>query len=129
MMLTYFCPRCWNTVPEAAKWCPQCRYELTEWEQLPFTEKLLHALAHPIAENRLFAIEQLGKMKFEPAVPQLAILGERAENYYVQREALIALTRIGSPASRQAILRMTQHPSKLIQALALELLGKADKSS
>ena len=122
--MTFYCPQCWREVPADATECPSCGYDISAHEALSYEEKLIAALAHPIRENRLFAIQALGDPAYRGALPHLAKVLREAQDYYVLRETLVALSRIDSPESRALIVQATEHPSKLGRNFANQLVAK-----
>jgi hypothetical protein len=50
--MTFFCPCCFAEIPQAAKSCQLCGVDIELWRNHPYTERLTHALGHPLAEIR-----------------------------------------------------------------------------
>ncbi len=124
-MLTFYCPACWRTITGEETQCPSCGYELSKYEALSFEEKLLHALEHPIPEQRRLAIQILGKLGSQAAIPGLEIILQTEVNdIFVLREAVIALDKIPGQRSREALKRATRHPYPIVRELAISLLDK-----
>ncbi len=120
--MTFYCPTCWHEMSEAATQCPICSYDLKAYESLPYAEKMLLALSHPIRENRLMAIEALGRLQYVDAVPHLARLLKQEEDYYSSREALLALSRINTKEGWQLIKEASDHASQLVRHYAGQMI-------
>lgn len=121
--LRSFCPSCWTQLDDEFPICPVCGYNLAAHSALPYEEKLLLALNHPVRDHRMMAIETLGRLKSRRAIPALGRLLDTERDYYTVREALSALARIGTPASMALVRRATQHPSPLVRRVARDLLA------
>jgi HEAT repeat protein len=124
-MVTYFCPYCWQQVAEADEVCPACGADIMEFTRLPYRQKLLRALHHPVADTRLTAIQQLGELRAAEALPDYERLLETEEDFYVLREVLAALAKLDSRDSKAVIERATHHRSKLVSKAAEQLLRPA----
>jgi HEAT repeat protein len=70
-MVHTFCPNCFKDIGPDAEICRSCSINVKKWvAQKSYTERLIHALKHPIAEVRMRAIISLGKLKeVKSAVP------------------------------------------------------------
>ena len=106
MTLTYFCPQCWRELDAQATVCPYCGYDLAAYEQLPFEQKLLRAVRHPVQDNRIVAIQSLGRMRSEAAVVVFASVLASEESFFVIREIAFALAQIGNEQSRELLERL-----------------------
>ncbi len=120
--MRYFCPSCWREIDAAPQRCPACGADLTRFHALPYEDKLLRALRHPVLDHRLMAIVILGQRRSERAVPSLRAVLDSEDNVYVLREALRALARIGGPRAQAALQAATSHRARLVRELAQELL-------
>jgi hypothetical protein len=99
-MVTYFCPKCWREVePDAGK-CVSCGYDTAEYSLLPYEQKLLMALGHPIQDNRMLAVQLLGELKSSAALPCFKYMLDVEGDFYILREVLNALAKLGSTESR-----------------------------
>src|SRR5512138_1367192 len=59
--MTYFCPQCFAQIAKETIDCPACGIHVPSWQQtLDYTDRLIHALNHPLAEVRMGAIISLG---------------------------------------------------------------------
>lgn len=121
--MTFYCPKCWSEIPENAGHCPVCSYDLSAYESLSYEDKMIFALSHPIRENRLMAIEALGRLQDSKAVPHLAALLKQDEDYYVLREALLALSRIDTEDAWALIQGAAAHESTLVSHYAERLVS------
>jgi phosphoserine phosphatase len=85
-----------------------------------------------VSEKRYLAIQILGKLGCQAAVPGLAkIIDTETNDIYALREALDALSNIQGPHSRDVLQRATTHPYPLIRQLAetlLEIHSMAEKT-
>ncbi len=123
MKLTYFCPDCWHETDGQVDVCPNCGYDLSAYEQLPYEQKLLCAVRHPVQDIRLLAIQLLGQLRSAAAVPVFqAVLGSE-ENIFVLREIAWALAQIGDPSSQKLLEQLASHRLPMVQRLARDLLA------
>lgn len=123
-MIHHFCLRCWAEIAEGDSSCPTCGYALQQYLELSYEEKLLLALQHPIRENRMMAIELLGRLGSRRALPEFEKMLQTESDFYLLREILYALAQIEDPQSQASLLNSTQHRSKLVRELASKLLAK-----
>ena len=119
-MEIYFCPNCWRWGPTVQEHCPACGYALADYHALSYDERLVRAVRHPIQENRMIAVELLGKRRYAPAVAVFADLLATERDYYTIREVARALRRIDTPESRAVLDRLRYHSSPLVRALLAE---------
>ncbi|HRS88660.1 MAG TPA: HEAT repeat domain-containing protein [Smithellaceae bacterium] len=103
--------------------CPKCGYDLTHFDKLSFEEKLISALGHPIRENRMMAVETLGKLRSVKAVAVFADILKNESDYYLIREIILALKKIDCPESRKMINELKTHRSNLVKNM-IETLNK-----
>jgi len=70
-MAHFFCPNCFDEIKPDAEICQSFSISIKEWmAQKSYTERLIHALNHPIAEVRRGSIISLGKLKeIKAAIP------------------------------------------------------------
>ena len=125
MRLTYFCPNCWRELNAQTRMCPYCGYDLAVYEQLPFEQKLLRAVSHPVQDNCIVAIQSLGRMRSEAAVPVFAKVLRTEESFYVIREIARALAQIGSVPGRELLEELCLHKLPMVRRLAQELLTQS----
>jgi len=124
-MPTFWCPFCWHAMASPTEQCPVCCADLARYTRLPYEEKLLLALRHPIAENRMIAIEILGRIGYAPAVPLLARVLREDGDPYLLRAAVVALARIGNHEARALLEQATSHVSVIVRQAAAEALTHA----
>ncbi len=116
-MATFYCPNCWRWGPTILEICPACGYALADYHALSYDERLVRAVRHPVRENRMIAVELLGKRRYAPAVAVFAELLATERDYYTIREVARALRRIDTPESQAVLNRLRCHPSRLVRAL------------
>lgn len=119
MAIRYFCPSCWRQMRGEGIRCFHCGYDLSGEALLSYEEKLLRALTHPVRENRMMAIQVLGEMRCLKALPRFAAMLAQEQDIYIIIEIMEALHRIGNKESRDLILRLKSHPSKLVRNKAV----------
>jgi len=92
---------------------------------LSFFKKLLSALEHPVPERRLLAVQILGRLGSQEALPALgSLLATEANDVYLLREALLAISQIQGPRSRDLIQQATAHPYRLVREMADALIRR-----
>lgn len=69
MPTRFFCPNCWNEIAEGNSICPYCGFDLSSYDTLSYEQKLILSAKHPIRENRMIAIQLLGKLRSQAAPP------------------------------------------------------------
>lgn len=122
--MTFWCPRCWRSIPVECAVCPACSFDLDAYERLPFAEKLLLSLHHPVAENRMIAVEMLGRMRYAPAVAEFDKLLRQDPDALFLRAVAAALREIGTAEARSALERATDHPAALVRHAAEAALAR-----
>jgi HEAT repeat protein len=122
MSVTYFCPACWHEVDHEAARCSACGADLRGYADLSYEDKLLVALNHPVREYRMMAVQTLGRLRSQRAVPSFARLLETEVDYYLLRQVLDALARIGGPDAEALIRGATRHRSTLVRSVAEAVL-------
>lgn len=124
-MLTFYCPSCWKKIRSDDLICPECGYDLSNFSSLSYEEKLLLALHHPVPGNRMVAIQTLGDLHSQLALPELEkTLKNLREDVYTLRETVIAIAKIPGEDSRVLLKEATRHPYTLVRHKAEELLKK-----
>lgn len=120
--MTRLCPGCWQPFEAGGERCPRCGRPVAADDAASYEVKLLDALGHPVPEVRMLAVQILGERKSTRAVPALVtLLNDEHADFYLQREALLALARIGSLEALQAVRAACGHPSRLVRDLARRL--------
>lgn len=118
----YFCPNCWETSNEQAVICPHCHYDLTHYQSLTYDQKLIHALRHPVRENRMMAAQLLGDLRRPEAIKVFAEMLQTETDYYFIREIVGALRKISGKDSIALLRELQNHPSALVRQLVQNTL-------
>lgn len=119
-MLTFFCPGCWTEIQGSDFVCPACGFNLSDYARLPYEEKLILALSHALRENRMMAIRLLGDLRSKRAVDAFEAILKTEEDFYIVRELVRSLRKIGSARSGRILEGLRNHPSRLVQGVATE---------
>lgn len=99
--MDFFCPNCWEKVPEKAKHCPACGRSLAA-DGEDYVDKLLTALHHFEPMRAALAIQILSEMMGEPrAIVPLVELLDTAHDANVLRSAVVALGRFAKSDSER----------------------------
>jgi HEAT repeat protein len=123
--VTFFCPGCGATAEPADSRCPTCGFDFRAHGGDSYEQKLIVALAHPIREHRMMAIQVLGDLRSTAAVEPLKSILAAEDDHYVLCEALTALAKIDTTDSRTAVAdAAASHPSRLVQRYAARLLER-----
>jgi HEAT repeat protein len=121
--VTFFCPGCGTRIDPAEALCPACGFDLCAHLGDSYEQKLILALAHPIREHRMMAIQVLGELRSVAAAEPLKAILAAEDDYFVLREVLTSLARIDSDGCRAAVAdAAVSHPSKLVRRFAARLL-------
>ncbi len=90
----------------------------------------MHALKHPVRENRLLAIRLLGRLRTAAALPHFERLLETEEDVYVLLEVLQALCLMETPESQKLLAKTAiWHKAELVRRQAQRLLMHAQKET
>ncbi|GAB4349081.1 MAG: hypothetical protein OHK0047_43140 [Leptolyngbyaceae cyanobacterium] len=92
-MVTYFCPNCWNKVDGKDAVCSHCGFSLTEYSNLSYEKSLILSLHSSIMNNRMIAIQILGELRSQEALPGFKEIIETENDFYSLREVLCALSK------------------------------------
>jgi HEAT repeat protein len=118
--LTSYCPNCWIETRPDDRTCPGCGFRMAAFDSLGYEGKLLLALKHPIRENRMLAIEILGDIKSQTAVPAFANIIDEEEDPYVLGAIARAIVRIGGHSTRALLAKLASHPSVIVRQTAAD---------
>lgn len=126
-MVQYFCPACFAEVDFGAPVCPVCGVDAAEWERHhDYTDRLIHALGHPVPTTRMMAILALkGRSDPETAMP-LALCAQAFPVDAVQSlEIVRAIDGMPHEAPQRlgALRNLTTHESQLVRTAARRALG------
>jgi hypothetical protein len=117
-MVYTFCPNCFDDIGPDAEICESCRINVKEWmAQKSYTERLIHALNHPIAEVRMGAIISLGKLKeVKAAVPLAQCALEHPIDIVQGLEIIRALRQMHFTREvEQGLKMLSKHPARAIR--------------
>jgi hypothetical protein len=122
--MRFFCPRCWRDFDKDLRICPQCGLRIREfWESKDYVEKLIIALEHPEKETPIRAAWLLGQLKDSRAVQPLIDLVNKTDDVYIARAAVHALGEIDTPAARQFLSTLANHPAKMVRDEVQQILS------
>jgi len=124
--VTNYCPYCWQTVEGQEETCSACGKHLNGYHSLPYEEKLLLALRHPIRENRALAVHILGKLKSEKAFKEFEKQLIENDDIFDLYEIMMALTNYSCRAKVPWFMTMVSHPAPPVSRLARRLLNQAE---
>jgi len=87
---------------------------------LPYEEKLILALKHPIRENRMLAIQLLGELRSKKAISVFTAMLHDETDFYIIREVVRSLRKIGGKDSEQLLSTLSEHSSSMVRKLLVE---------
>jgi len=80
------------------------------------------ALRHPVREHRMMAIQLLGDMKSQAAVPAFRSIIRAGDDFYAIRQIIVALSKIGNDECLDIIRSLKDHESRLVSRFARQML-------
>lgn len=129
-MAEVFCPFCFEMMPVEAEQCPSCGGVPAEFDRLPYHQRLIAALHHPLDDVRMRAILALGKRRQPEAAEPLLDCALRFPTDVPQGAAIAeALMRIARwTRDREPLRRLAaEHGSVMVRNAAerwLSILGR-----
>ena len=131
--MTTLCPACWRVVPHDARWCSHCGADITSLHERDFRDKLIAALAHPIADTVIRAAVALAARRDPEASRAIETAMRRFPNEpHVLAGLLSALIVVADDDARRIALDSLGHRSFIVRraaAQALEQMGRSDSES
>ena len=123
----FFCPNCFRELKNKTDTCPYCGFNIGDYQRtVPYENRLIHALNHPVREVRMGAIISLGNMKSEKAVkPLIEHSMENPKDVVEGMEILNAIRKIlkGEEFRKTLLYVIKSHPSKVIARMAADMLS------
>ena len=93
--MRYYCPNCWQDFwEEKFDICPKCGYNVKDFDNKDYVDKLINALQHRAGDVRHWAIMILAKMKEKRAIPYLEKLQKKTKDPSLRRAAEEAIVKI-----------------------------------
>lgn len=116
-----FCTHCWAEIGSELDRCPHCGVGLDDDRRL-YEEKLIDALAHPLAQVRVRICWLLGENRISAAVPGLMHLVEHDKDLFVRRAAVEALGALQDPRSNVLLRAISVGSDRFLAAAAKKSL-------
>ena len=123
VMTTFFCPSCFAEIEQALQRCPFCGVDIAQWRAHPYSERLIHALGHPLSDVRMISVEALGRLGESAAAMPLAQCALAYPVDVTQGIAIVnALARLRRDGSWEGAVRsLCDHPARAVARAAMEL--------
>ncbi len=123
---TYFCPNCWEEIPEGALTCPYCHKMIDELARQSFPEKLIASLAHPVPSRAALAARILGQLHDPRAVEPLEAIFVKSQDPELHEAAVRALGELRDPRALDTLVRILNDPTAFLslRLAAVEALGR-----
>ena len=127
-MTAFFCPHCFAEIEPAPVVCPACGVDIAQWRSRPYSERLVYALGHPLADVRMISIEALGRLGDPDAAMPLAQCALAHPVDVTQGLAIIsALAKLRRDDSWPGAVRMLcDHPARAVAGMARTLDAAVD---
>jgi len=123
-MVQFFCPNCFARVPSPHGACPACGLDSREWvEHCSYTDRLIHALDHPISEVRMAVVISLGNRNDTTASLPLARCAlKHPTDIVLAMEITAALKKLpAGPERNEAIAMVKTHPAQAVRDAAARI--------
>lgn len=129
-MAVLYCWSCRAAVHTDHGRCPACGGEIAPPPGTGYTDALVWALDHPLAERRILAANILGTRGDPRAATPLRRLADASDDPYLAAAALQAAVRIDGPdASRALLRRLARDGPAPVRAVAVAELAALDDAS
>ena len=93
--MRYYCPNCWQDFWEDDfKICPKCGYDIKDFDNKDYVDRLINALEHRAGEVKHWIIMILVQRKEKRAVPYLEKLCKETKDPSLMRAAKEAIKTI-----------------------------------
>jgi len=115
MAITWYCPVCWHHTTERLERCQKCGHTISSYEYESYEEKLMRSLSHPVREQRMIAIETLGRINHQPAIQKFDEIIRSDEDPFVIREVVRALYEMKTPECMSLLSSLYTHPSIIVR--------------
>lgn len=92
--MTYYCSNCWNEIEKETEVCPHCGKAQYLLQQEPFENKLIRSLKHPEPKTVIRAINILGELNSEEALPFLYEVLKTQNDPFIIAEAVKSILKI-----------------------------------
>ncbi len=126
--MEYFCPYCFESIPEASRICPCCHENVESWhEGETYAARLVRALQHPVDQVRMGAIITLGNRADPETASALVECAYRFPEMVPQNLQIIeSLMQFHDAREREnALEKLSRHPSHPVAERAREALVRA----
>jgi HEAT repeat protein len=123
-LVTFFCPSCWEEIPEGVTTCPSCGGDIAAADRVAFREKLRRALWHPEPSTARRAAWILGEQGDDGSVEVLLRRYRDGADPYLGREIAEALAAIGGRRARRALDSMLDDRSAIVRRAVRMLLER-----
>lgn len=124
---TYYCWSCYAPAPAASGRCEHCGGHLEAPPGAGYSDLLMWALDHPLAERRLVAARALGQRREVRAEGRLRELVWTREDPYLAAAAVQALVAIvGRQDCTDLLTELAEHGPAPVRRTAADLLSDHD---
>jgi hypothetical protein len=123
-MVQFFCPNCFARVRSPHGACPACGVDSRDWvEDRSYTDRLIHALDHPISEVRMAVVISLGnKNDTTVSLPLARCALKHPTDIVLAMEITAALKKLPTgPERSAAIAMMKTHPARAVRVAAARI--------
>jgi HEAT repeat protein len=122
--VTHYCWTCYATVDGPHGRCPACGGPIEPPAGSDYTDRLIWAPGHPLADRRMVAAHTLGERGDRRALPALRRLLADPDSH-LAAAALEAVVRIdGVESSRDLLVEMAAGGPAMVRAAARRLLAE-----
>jgi HEAT repeat protein len=125
-----FCPGCYRQIPLRLETCPHCGVSLSGFEAKSYSDRLISALGHPLADVRMRAIIALGlrgEIAAQGALVECAL--RHPVDVVEGLEIVSSLRRIREAGAGDEALQTlaVRHPAQAVRSAAAEILRSSPR--
>lgn len=123
------CPNCFADISAVAEVCPACGELLAALSARDYSEKLIHALAHPLADVRMRAIIALGlRGEAKTAEPLAACALSHSTDVVEGLEVVHSLAMMADGERRRSALTLLEkrHQARAVRTAAARALAQPE---
>jgi hypothetical protein len=123
--MSMFCPNCGFESYEEIEICPKCNFNIAEFSNVDFKQKLIKALNHPLPDVKIFAVQVIARKQFKDIIPVLTKYLKMTKDIYFKTALIEAIGELDPNYSRNLMRRfLFKSEALIVREAARKVLEK-----